>query len=122
MAKRRWGGHFGKGRWGGAGWVRIGTMVASSVGRGSGVGEEGAEIGVGRVGHDQGRWGPEVGDDSGRWAPPVGECVREGRERWAGGGRSGPQVQLGRAVENGRPGRRKRGEGGPRLKRREREE
>jgi hypothetical protein len=28
---------------------------------------------------------PEVGDDPDRWAPPVGECVREGRERWAGG-------------------------------------
>jgi hypothetical protein len=49
---------------------------------GEGARETGRRRGV--AGHGE-MGAPEVGDDPDRWAPPVGECVREGRERWAGG-------------------------------------
>jgi hypothetical protein len=70
---------------------RVGASArieGGSVGRRRGAGEgTGGE--AGEAGGDGRRLGedgaPEVGDDPDRWAPLVGECVREGRERWAGG-------------------------------------
>jgi hypothetical protein len=61
--------------------VRAGAMMASSVGRGSGAGGEGAGIGAVRCGRPWRR--PEVGGGADRWAPSVGERER-GEGGWAG--------------------------------------
>jgi hypothetical protein len=62
----------------------------------------------------------EVGDTPDRWGPPVGEGNRgRGRGREVGCGFAGSEEKMGRRVANVPRGKKERGEGGPRLERRE---
>jgi hypothetical protein len=73
-------------------------IEGGSVGRrGEGEGTGGEAREAGGDGRRPGEDGAlEVGDDPDRWAPLVGECVREGRERWAGGDCLGRKRWMGR--------------------------